>query len=83
MYIFQKNPGTVRVAEDNKGVFNITIDMKIKLKDSSHISRHVGSLCSEAPDTTFTSKDDIDKWAAVPGIHINYFYRMYSILNSM
>lgn len=45
--------------------------MKIKLKDSSHISRHVGSICSEAPDTTFTSKIDIDKWAAVPG---KYYY---------
>lgn len=41
--------------------------MKIKLKDSAHISKHVSSLCSEAQDTTFTSKIDIDKWAAVPG----------------
>lgn len=64
---FQKNPGTIRVAEENKGVFNITIDMKIKLKDSNYISQHVGSLCSEAQDTTFTSKVDIDKWATVPG----------------
>lgn len=63
----QKNPGTIRVAEDNKGVFNVTIDMKIKLKDSIYISHHVGSLCSEALDTTFTSKVDIDKWATVPG----------------
>jgi len=41
--------------------------MKIKLKDSIYISQHVGSLCSEALDTTFTSKVDIDKWATVPG----------------
>lgn len=47
--------------------------MKIKLKDSSHISQHVGSLCSEAPDTTFTSKIDVDKWAAVPGNYIQHF----------
>jgi len=45
--------------------------MKIKLKDSAYISRHVNTLCSEAPDTTFTSKVDIDKWATVPG---NYGY---------
>lgn len=72
--MFQKNPGTIRVAEDNKGVYNVTIDMKIKLKESSHISRHVGSICSEAPDTTFTSKIDIDKWAAVPGNYYNNYY---------
>lgn len=71
--LFQKNPSTIRVAEDNKGVFNITIDMKIKLKDSIYISRHIGSLCSEAPDTTFTSKVDIDKWAAVPGNYYTQF----------
>lgn len=65
--LFQKNPGTIRIPEDNKGVFNVTIDMKIKLKDSAYISRHVGLLCSEARDTTFTSKLDIDKWASVPG----------------
>jgi len=55
------------VAEENKGVFNVTIDMKIKLKDSNYISQHVGLLCSEAQDTTFTSKFDIDKWSTVPG----------------
>lgn len=53
--------------------------MKIKLKDSSHISRHVGSLCAEAPETTFTSKDDINKWATVPGIFNHYF--LNNVLN--
>lgn len=57
----------IRIAEKNKGVFNVSLDMKIKLKDSIHISQHIGSLCYEAPDTTFTSKDDIDKWTSVPG----------------
>lgn len=72
---FQKNPNTIRMAEDNKGVFNFSIDMKIKLKDSTHISQHVGSLCSEAPDTTFTSKVDIDKWTAVPGNYNNLYIK--------
>lgn len=43
--------------------------MKINVKGSNHISRHVGSLCSEAPETTFTSKLDINKWASVPGTY--------------
>ncbi|XP_025192515.1 out at first protein isoform X1 [Melanaphis sacchari] len=77
----QKNPGTIRVAEDNKGVFNVTIDMRIKLKNSIYISQHVGSLCSEALDTTFTSKVDIDKWATVPGMYLGNLLQAVEYIN--
>lgn len=75
--LFQKKPSMIRIAENNKGIFNVSLDMKIKLKDSIYISQHVGSLCHEALDTTFTSKVDIDKWAAVPGnnnLNLIYLY---------
>ncbi|KAI4477182.1 hypothetical protein M0804_013003 [Polistes exclamans] len=44
----QKNPGTVRVAEEDKGHANYTMDLFLDISQSKDISKHVASLCSEA-----------------------------------
>lgn len=63
----QKNPGTIRVAEEDKGHANYTMDLFLEISQSSIVSKHISDLCSEAADTTFTRYEDIKQWAQRPG----------------
>ncbi|RZF44492.1 hypothetical protein LSTR_LSTR002265 [Laodelphax striatellus] len=63
----QKNPGTVRTAEEDRGRDNYQMDLFVDVPRSAVISRHVVSLCSEAKDATYTRRKDLDLWAAQPG----------------
>ncbi|CAG5099711.1 Similar to oaf: Out at first protein (Drosophila virilis) [Cotesia congregata] len=46
----QKNPGTVRVAEEDRGYTNYTMDLFIDISKSLVISKHISTFCSEAAD---------------------------------
>ena len=63
----QKNPGTIRVAEEDKGHFNYTMDLFLDLSQSKIISKHVGILCADAQDSTYTRKEDLKQWIQRPG----------------
>lgn len=63
----QKNPGTIRTAEDDKGHANYTMDLFLDVSQSSVVSKHISELCSEAADSTFTRYEDIKQWAQRPG----------------
>ncbi|KAK2581890.1 hypothetical protein KPH14_002350 [Odynerus spinipes] len=63
----QKNPGTVRVAEEDKGHANYTMDLFLDVSQSKDISKHVASLCSEAAGSTYTRTEDMKQWIQRPG----------------
>lgn len=68
--MLQKNPAAIRVAENDRGVTNVSLDMTLYVsgtKASKLISRHISSVCSEATDSTYTSYDDILTWNSLPG----------------
>nr|XP_018897085.1 PREDICTED: out at first protein [Bemisia tabaci] len=63
----QKNPGTIRVAEMNRGQANLTMDLQVDVPRSVVISKHVVPLCNEAADSTYTRLHDINTWSSLPG----------------
>lgn len=63
----QKNPGTVRTPEEDRGRDNYTMDHWVLLDRSSAISRHIKGLCAEAAQATFARAEDVRFWASLPG----------------
>ncbi|XP_057336896.1 out at first protein [Microplitis mediator] len=63
----QKNPGTVRVAEEDRGYTNYTMDLFIDINKSLVISKHISTFCSEAAESTFTRNKDLKLWIQRPG----------------
>ncbi|XP_063242659.1 out at first protein isoform X2 [Bacillus rossius redtenbacheri] len=63
----QKNPGTIRTPEEDRGRDNHTMDLFVDVARSGVISRHIASLCAEARDATYTRQLDVTQWAAQPG----------------
>lgn len=62
----QKNPNTVRVAEEDKGHANYTMDLFLDVSQSNIISKHI-SICNEAPGSTYTRNEDLKQWTQRPG----------------
>ncbi|XP_021928313.1 out at first protein isoform X3 [Zootermopsis nevadensis] len=67
----QKNPGTIRTPEEDKGRENFTMDLFVNVGKSGVISRHISSLCGEAGDATYTREADIKMWASQPGASLS------------
>ncbi|XP_054260599.1 out at first protein-like [Macrosteles quadrilineatus] len=63
----QKNPGTVRTPEEDRGRENMTMELFVDVARAGVISRHVPVLCAEASDATYTRRADIDMWSQLPG----------------
>ncbi|XP_033207526.1 out at first protein isoform X1 [Belonocnema kinseyi] len=63
----QKNPGTIRVAEEDKGHANYTMDLFLDVSQSKVISKHVGALCADAQDSTYTRNQNLKQWIQRPG----------------
>ncbi|KAI5745574.1 hypothetical protein M8J76_012284 [Diaphorina citri] len=66
----QKNPGTIRQAEEDKGRFNISLDFFLSASSPSaaKISPHIAAMCSEAAESTYTRMIDVHVWASLLGI---------------
>lgn len=76
----QKNPGTIRTPEEDRGRANYTMDYTVDLSRSAVLSPHITDLCSEASEASYTRYEDIQLWAAAQGkifyfVRINYFMR--------
>ncbi|XP_043277314.1 out at first protein isoform X2 [Venturia canescens] len=64
----QKNPGTIRVAEEDRGHSNYSMDLFLNVSKSKVISKHVITLCTEeAAASTYTRKEDLKQWIQRPG----------------
>ena len=63
----QKNPGTVRMPEEDRGRHNFTMDLFIDVSRSSVISKHIPNMCTEAKDATYTRRADLKLWSQQPG----------------
>lgn len=63
----QKNPGTVRTPEEDRGRANYTMDYTVDLSRAAIISPHIPDVCSEAGDATFVRHEDIVVWALAQG----------------
>lgn len=63
----QKNPGTIRVAEDDRGHSNYSMDLFLDVSKSKVISKHVTALCTEAAASTYTRTEDLKQWVQRPG----------------
>lgn len=62
----QKNPGAVRVPEEDRGREMLPMDLWVEVGSSSAssaISRHIPTLCAEATDATYARESDLELWA--------------------
>lgn len=66
----QKNPSTVRIAEEDKGRANYTMNLFLDVDQSGAVSQHIQALCSTAADTTYTRREDLKQWAMRPGTYV-------------
>ncbi|XP_014671777.1 PREDICTED: out at first protein-like [Priapulus caudatus] len=62
----QKNPGTIRNAEEDKGTEQHDLDLCVDVGQASVISPHLPVLCHDAKETTFARETDL-KALAKPG----------------
>ncbi|KAK3885006.1 hypothetical protein Pcinc_010747 [Petrolisthes cinctipes] len=59
----QKNPGTVRVPEEDRGTEEVELDVSVDVSRAGILSPHLPRLCSLAPTATYASDRDIKLWA--------------------
>lgn len=64
----QKNPGTIRTPEEDRGRQNYTMDYTVDLTRSTVFSPHITELCSEAAEASFTRYEDVQLWATAQGL---------------
>ncbi|XP_020378768.2 out at first protein homolog [Rhincodon typus] len=58
----QKNPRTVRVAEEQRGPEHLYMDVAVNYSKASHLSVHINSACAEATDAVYTRQSDVKYW---------------------
>ncbi|XP_071485945.1 out at first protein-like [Diadema antillarum] len=59
----QKNPGTIRNPEEDKGSELLTFDLSINLDNAGRISPHIQETCKEAKGNIYTREADIKAWS--------------------
>ncbi|XKL65480.1 hypothetical protein PGB90_008900 [Kerria lacca] len=75
----QKNPGTIRTAEENRGIMNKTMGILLYAFKVELLSKYAAALCSEAMDTTYTSYKDLEKWSKIYDMPISNLMTMVKI----
>ncbi|XP_053545790.1 out at first protein homolog [Bombina bombina] len=58
----QKNPHTVRQAEEMRGIENMHMDVAINFTKGVQLSSHIHNICAEAKEAIFTRQDDVRAW---------------------
>ncbi|XP_043532942.1 out at first protein homolog [Chiloscyllium plagiosum] len=58
----QKNPRTIRVAEEQRGPEHLYMDVAVNYSRASHLSAHIHNVCAEAMDAVYTRQSDVKYW---------------------
>ncbi len=61
--LVQKNPGTIRNPEEDKGKEHIILDLNIHLEKASRISPYIYNICSEAKANIYSREQDVRAWS--------------------
>uniref|UniRef100_A0AAX7TIY8 Out at first protein homolog n=1 Tax=Astatotilapia calliptera TaxID=8154 RepID=A0AAX7TIY8_ASTCA len=58
----QKNPQAIRLAEERRGLEQLTMSAAVNLSRAWHLSAHIHNMCSEAREAIYTSEADVKYW---------------------
>lgn len=75
----QKNPGTIRTPEEDKGRFNYTMDYTVDVANSAIISPHIAETCNEASRSTYTRHEDVVVWSTIQGTSYSFLLFLHLI----
>ncbi|XP_067421076.1 out at first protein homolog [Emydura macquarii macquarii] len=58
----QKNPKTVRQAEEARGLEQLSMDVAVNFSKGAQLSPHIHNVCSEAKEAIYTREEDVKFW---------------------
>ncbi|XP_036381442.1 out at first protein homolog [Megalops cyprinoides] len=58
----QKNPHAIRLAEERRGVEQLTMNMAVNLSKAWQLSTHIHNVCSEAQESIYAREQDVKHW---------------------
>uniref|UniRef100_A0A8C3GM97 Out at first protein homolog n=1 Tax=Cairina moschata TaxID=8855 RepID=A0A8C3GM97_CAIMO len=58
----QKNPRTVRQAEEVRGLEHLSMDVAVNFSKGAQLSSHIHNVCAEAKEAIYTREDDVKFW---------------------
>uniref|UniRef100_A0A7M4E7G7 Out at first protein homolog n=2 Tax=Longirostres TaxID=1298654 RepID=A0A7M4E7G7_CROPO len=58
----QKNPKTVRQAEEVRGLEHLSMDVAVNFSKGAQLSPHIHNVCSEAQEAIYTREEDVKFW---------------------
>ncbi|XP_039221615.1 out at first protein homolog isoform X2 [Crotalus tigris] len=58
----QKNPQTVRQAEEVRALEHLSMDIAVNFSKGGQLSSHIYNICSEAKETIYTREEDVKFW---------------------
>lgn len=58
----QKNPHAIRLAEERRGLEQLTTSVAVNLSRAWQLSSHIHNMCSEAREAVYTREADVKHW---------------------
>nr|XP_009940571.1 PREDICTED: out at first protein homolog [Opisthocomus hoazin] len=58
----QKNPRTVRQAEEVRGLEHLSMDVAVNFSKGAQLSSHIHNVCAEAKEAIYTREEDVKFW---------------------
>lgn len=62
MLFAQKNPQAIRLAEERRGLEQLTMSVAVNLSRAWQLSSHIHNMCSEAQEAIYTREADVKYW---------------------
>lgn len=58
----QKNPQAIRLAEERRGLEQLTMSVAVNLSRAWQLSSHIHNVCSEAREAIYTGEAEVKHW---------------------